>query len=348
MGLERLVKTVVGVGSILLAAEGALGGDLWTETVHYRTNKGDSAVTYYCQEMPDGSVYKIDAKTREGHTVMPDGQMSGAKRGVVLNNGGSFYEKSLNGKGSVGTVVSTRQTPEDKKEPIAKEEENEENIQTDYTNPSMHVRVTGLSDGTYSGKTKDRKEAILDAKRQALEQAGIDIKSKTTVKNYRLEEDLIESEAKGNLRFDIVDMGYDGKIYKVELVGDVVKNESISKQDKEKATYHFRLGEEYFKNKDYATAKKHIEEAVKLDKNNSDFYNRLGDCYNELLDFNNAIVYFNVCLKLNPKDGNAYTSLGYAYYKIGKKEEAKKSWEKGVNLGDSGSKENLDWLIKNN
>lgn len=86
----------------------------------------------------------------------------------------------------------------------------------------IDISVKGISDEKKDGAQKDRMEAIMDAKRQACEKAGIKIKSESKVENFQLTYDLIESKAEGVLMpgFQIIDVGYtaDGP-YNVVLVG---------------------------------------------------------------------------------------------------------------------------------
>ena len=86
----------------------------------------------------------------------------------------------------------------------------------------IDVTVQGISDGVKNSKQRDRDEAIMDAKLKAIEKAGVSIESATTVENFQLKKDWIESRAKGVLLpgFQIIDVGYgaDG-LYHVVLTG---------------------------------------------------------------------------------------------------------------------------------
>lgn len=89
---------------------------------------------------------------------------------------------------------------------------------------TIDVTIKGLDDGKKTSRQQDYKEAVLDAKRQAIEQAGVTVESKSTVRNAVLQEDFIESNAKAVLLpgFQIMDIGYmqDGT-YQVVLTGKV-------------------------------------------------------------------------------------------------------------------------------
>jgi hypothetical protein len=97
----------------------------------------------------------------------------------------------------------------------------------------LDIAVKGISDAQNDGAQKDRLEAILDAKRQACEKAGLKINAKTTVENFQTVYDFVETQADAVLLpgFQIVDVGYmaDGT-YQVVLTGKVkfVEEEKIS------------------------------------------------------------------------------------------------------------------------
>jgi len=104
---------------------------------------------------------------------------------------------------------------------------------------TIDVQIKGIDDGTKTTKQQDYKEAVLFAKREAIERAGVNIKSMTTVKDMMVESDYIETQAEAVLMpgYNILDMGYsvDG-IYQVVLIGKVqmetkepqIKNSNIT------------------------------------------------------------------------------------------------------------------------
>jgi len=91
-----------------------------------------------------------------------------------------------------------------------------------YSQGTIDIMVKGISDNKKDGAQKDRLEAIMDAKRQACEKAGLRIEAKTTVKNFQTVYDFIESQAEAVLMpgFQVMDIGYteDGT-YQVVLSG---------------------------------------------------------------------------------------------------------------------------------
>ena len=96
---------------------------------------------------------------------------------------------------------------------------------------TIDVQIKGVDDGIKNSRQQDYKEAVLFAKREAIERAGVKVKSKSMIKNYVLYEDYIESEAEAVLLpgYQIMDMGYsaDG-VYQVVLIGKVrFKNHAV-------------------------------------------------------------------------------------------------------------------------
>ena len=98
----------------------------------------------------------------------------------------------------------------------------------------IDVRIQGFDDGVKSTKQRDYEEAVLFAKRQAIERAGVTIKSKTTVENLMLQKDYIEaqSEAVSLQGYQILDIGYleDGT-YSIVLIGKIKTQDSKDRAD---------------------------------------------------------------------------------------------------------------------
>jgi hypothetical protein len=93
-----------------------------------------------------------------------------------------------------------------------------------YAQNVIDISVKGISDQRNDGAQQDRLEAIVDAKKQACEKAGLRIEAKTTVENFKLVQDLVESQAATVLLpgFQLIDVGYvqDGT-YQVVLSGKI-------------------------------------------------------------------------------------------------------------------------------
>lgn len=93
---------------------------------------------------------------------------------------------------------------------------------------AIDVFEEGISNAQDDGEQKDYQEALMDAKRKAIEKAGVAIKSQTEVKDFQVEFDYIESQAEAVLLpgYKVKKIGYDDKgVYHVVLVGKVKKVE---------------------------------------------------------------------------------------------------------------------------
>lgn len=106
-----------------------------------------------------------------------------------------------------------------------------------YAGEIIDISVKGISDQTKDGAQKDRQEAIMDAKRQACEKAGLKIKSQTAVEDFAVVFDYVESKAETVLLpgFQLIDIGYvaDGT-YQVVLSGKIQiieEDEAISAKE---------------------------------------------------------------------------------------------------------------------
>lgn len=96
---------------------------------------------------------------------------------------------------------------------------------------SFTVYIKGYDDGEKTTTQADYQQAVLFAKREAAERAGVKIKSLTSTQDFILQSDYIESSAEAVLLPDykIIDIGYqiDGS-YLVVLVGQVKQSNQPS------------------------------------------------------------------------------------------------------------------------
>jgi len=94
---------------------------------------------------------------------------------------------------------------------------------------TIDVLIKGISDGVKTSRSRNYQEAVMNAKLQAIERAGVAIQSITKVENFQLKYDMVESKASAVLLpgFQIIDMGYqkDGT-YQVVLSGKVQVGEA--------------------------------------------------------------------------------------------------------------------------
>ena len=92
-------------------------------------------------------------------------------------------------------------------------------------NEPISVQIKGYDDGIKTSVQQDYKEAVLFAKREAIERAGVNVKSITTAEDFVVQSDFIESQAEATLAagYEILDVGYqeDGS-YLVILSGEVI------------------------------------------------------------------------------------------------------------------------------
>jgi hypothetical protein len=97
---------------------------------------------------------------------------------------------------------------------------------------TIDVNIKGVDDGVKTSRQQDYREAIMNAKLQAIEQAGASIESITQVVNFQLKYDAIESKSSEILLpgFQIIDIGYvvDGT-YQVVLIGKIQIGKKVTK-----------------------------------------------------------------------------------------------------------------------
>jgi len=99
-----------------------------------------------------------------------------------------------------------------------------ETIDVHIKTETIDVQIKGVDDGVKTSIQRDYKEAVLFAKREAIERAGVKVKSKTMMKDFVVYEDYIESQADAVLLagYQIIDMGYSANgTYQVVLIGKV-------------------------------------------------------------------------------------------------------------------------------
>jgi protein O-mannosyl-transferase len=90
----------------------------------------------------------------------------------------------------------------------------------------------------------------------------------------------------------------------------------------ESARGHDNLGVQYFKLREFRTALKHCQEAVRLRPRMALFHNNLGMVYGALGDINNAEKEFVTALTYNPRLAKTYNNLGKIFYFKGDYEKA--------------------------
>jgi hypothetical protein len=98
---------------------------------------------------------------------------------------------------------------------------------------TIDVQIKGIDDGIKTTKGQDYMEAVLFAKREAIERAGVKVKALTTVQDLIINSDYIESKAEGVILpgYNILDIGYteDGT-YQVVLAGKIAVASLVPKK----------------------------------------------------------------------------------------------------------------------
>ena len=133
----------------------------------------------------------------------------------------------------------------------------------------IDVLIKGRDDGVKTSKQQDYKEAVMNAKLEAIERAGVEISSITRVINFQTKFDMVESKAKAVLLpgFQVMDLGYqlDGT-YLVVLSGKIQVGARKKKQPTRKIAGSPEQLEKYMiqavKDGDYKTVKTLLEQDV--------------------------------------------------------------------------------------
>ncbi len=117
------------------------------------------------------------------------------------------------------------------------------------------------------------------------------------------------------------------------------KAKSIYTDDDE---FPYYLGKVYQKKNQLKAAIAEYDTAIKYSKVNGedyelvyDYYANRGICYLKQNIYTNAVSDFDYAIKLNDMKGSIYTNRGIALFQMKKKDEACKSWEKALELGQN-------------
>jgi len=99
----------------------------------------------------------------------------------------------------------------------------------------------------------------------------------------------------------------------------------MSEADKHKA-----LGNEAFKQKDYAAAVKHFTDAIEADPSNHVLYSNRSASYASMEKYEDALTDASKCVELNPTWGKGYSRKGAALSGLGRFEDALSTYEEGL------------------
>lgn len=215
--------------------------------------------------------------------------------------------------------------------------------------PTIHAEVktyTGI--GEYMIGERDTLEiakqgAKEKAMRNALEQAGVLVVSRSRTEDMELVEDVITSRTGAVLHVREVVYERSDLIVKAIVTVDIdpedlnrrlqnsdggdkkippppvdEENEKLYMSNKkvEEATRLMNAGT--FDNVLYI-----LNEAIQLDSSNAAVYEKMGWFYKEKSDYSNAIMNYDKAVKLNPNNGTAYNGRGECYQALGDKDKAR-------------------------
>ena len=105
---------------------------------------------------------------------------------------------------------------------------------------------------------------------------------------------------------------------------------------------NYRSGKKAVKAKDWSTAIRYLEQAVKSDPQNADAWNYLGFSYRKSGNLNKAFPAYEQALKIDPKHRGAYEYLGEAYLQSGNLPKAQAQLDRLVKICGQNCEESKD------
>lgn len=102
------------------------------------------------------------------------------------------------------------------------------------------------------------------------------------------------------------------------------------KYDTEKALALKAEGNTALQNGNFDIAIAKYTEAIQVDPTQATFYCNRAAAYTKKEDFNKAIPDCEEAIRLDPSYATAYSRLGFAYYSLGKIEEAREAYNRGI------------------
>jgi len=117
-----------------------------------------------------------------------------------------------------------------------------------------------------------------------------------------------------------------------ELERNKEKHEKESYIDPAKAEEHRERGNEFFKEKKYADAKREYDEAVKRNPTDAKLYSNRAAALTKLLAYPDALKDLEECLKLDPTFVKAYSRKGAAHFFMKEYHKALQAYDKGLQL----------------
>jgi len=116
----------------------------------------------------------------------------------------------------------------------------------------------------------------------------------------------------------------------VERVKEKFEKESYI--DPAKGEEHREKGNEFFKEKKWADAKREYDEAVKRNPSDAKLYSNRAAALTKLLAYPDALKDLDECLKLDPKFVKAYSRKGAAHFFMKEYNKALQAYDKGLQL----------------
>jgi len=110
------------------------------------------------------------------------------------------------------------------------------------------------------------------------------------------------------------------------------KFEKESYVDPAKAEEHREKGNQFFKDKNWAEAKKEYDEAVKRNPTDAKLFSNRAAALTKLLAYPDALKDLDECLKLDPKFVKAYSRKGAAHFFMKEYNKALQAYENGLKL----------------
>ncbi|EGO63490.1 tetratricopeptide repeat protein [Acetonema longum] len=184
--------------------------------------------------------------------------------------------------------------------------------------------------GNNENMSSAEQNAIIQAKRIAMEQAGTYLESYIEVVNNQLTRDEIRSMAAGMMETTILEKRVFTENNAVMIYVRIkakVDPEKVKTPDVAKATEWFLIGKQYDVQRRYDDAIMAFSKAIELNKSYSKAYVYRGVMYCAKSLYEQGITDFDSAIHYNPTEAIAYYNKGLANELLGRKKEAIASYK---------------------